>query len=529
MDYFWPPMLCPATSDIEVQDNSGRMQSPLSGYIRTNQRPGSRIRMTLQFRNLTALNRKMMQSLFASLRAADRVWTPDHSYVQRGSFDSEELVANPVFEDGLDGYTFSSVFSSSVADQRARLTRTINTGIANSGMRLTNAITGLDLYRPYVFRTLVVPGRGPSDELRLNIGSTAFGSEYSSLTDLEAGLMTRAFVTQSTFAHFSLGQGIGAGIVGDYFTVPFFSVSACALVDNGANHLPWSSDINNAEWNQGGGIGTSSTTVVLPDGTTGTVNTIKEDASASASHFIGDNVTVTTLEDTWEASAAFKSANRSWVQVRLQDVTAGSNARVNVNLATGAIGTVSGAAPWTDIRGFVTPLGDGWYKVTVIARNTGSNTNLGFRAFIGSADETTTINGQNQDSVRIWLPTLSRSSVPSRLISTAGTAFLQGSNQNLLGGLHTKGWPVSTDGLLLPGDQVQIASQLVIVTAPVNSNADGTAFLQHAPSLRRYATNEGPVVCNMPMAKMMPDEGEVGWNNQPAYLSGASIVLGEAP
>lgn len=88
--------------------------------------------------------------------------------------------------------------------------------------------------------------------------------------------------------------------------------------------------------------------------------------------------------------------------------------------------------------------------------------------------------------------------------------------------------PASTNGLLLPGDQVQIGDELKIVTVPLNSDSSGNGYLQFAPSLRHSPADNAPIIVYRPMGKFLLDKSENGWDSAPGIFSSAEVSLLEA-
>ena len=95
-------------------------------------------------------------------------------------------------------------------------------------------------------------------------------------------------------------------------------------------------------------------------------------------------------------------------------------------------------------------------------------------------------------------------------------------------GLIVASLPVSTDGLLLPGDQVQIGSELKLVTAPLNSDGSGNGYLQFGPSLRASPADNDPVVVHQPLGKFLLESNENGWESTPGTYTSAEVNLVEA-
>jgi hypothetical protein len=118
--------------------------------------------------------------------------------------------------------------------------------------------------------------------------------------------------------------------------------------------------------------------------------------------------------------------------------------------------------------------------------------------------------------------------VPTRLVQTTGSALTTGTLQQLAGGLHTKGWPVSTNELLKEGDQVQIGNQLLLVAESLNSDACGCAYLKVLPALHTAPADCAPIVINQPMGRFLLEQPENGWSNIAGEFANAEIALVEA-
>lgn len=79
------PLITPTTSTFELITNTKKFQSPLSGAVQTADRKGARWRVTLNFKNLSGVNRALMQSFLAKLNGQEhRFYLQDHSYTKRG-------------------------------------------------------------------------------------------------------------------------------------------------------------------------------------------------------------------------------------------------------------------------------------------------------------------------------------------------------------------------------------------------------------------------------------------------------------
>ena len=79
------PSVTPTTSTFELITNTKKFQSPLSGAVQTADRKGARWRVTMSFKNLSGVNRALMQSFLAKLNGQEhRFYLQDHSYTKRG-------------------------------------------------------------------------------------------------------------------------------------------------------------------------------------------------------------------------------------------------------------------------------------------------------------------------------------------------------------------------------------------------------------------------------------------------------------
>lgn len=525
-DFAWPVLLDPASSRLEIIDSAGRFASPLNGYTRTVSRPGERMRLSYTFQNLNDQRRAALQSFVAGLRGAvHRVLAYDHANRIRGSFPDDELLTNNTFASGTTGWTslLGADTAVTAADRKLRLRRIANTG---GGLLFAGqAVSGLTQYAPYVARVMTDAIFGINGSFG---ASTSFGGVITTDFATSTGLRAAVSVVLATSGNFYIDQtGSTNEVAGALREVPYASLSRCALVDNGPNALLHSKDFSNAAWTKTRSS-IAATAVTLPDGSSGTVNVLHEDSSAATTHYVSQGITVSSAAADFCFAAAIKAGNRTWARVYVEEGTGLTAMTAMINLATGALGTLTTGGNWSNVRAFSRSMGNGWYYVAVVGRKTNAATGLQALLLIGEGDNDVTFTGLNQDSIYLYDATLAQSSVPVKLTRTTTTALPTGASQSLAGGLNTKGWPASTDGLLLPGDQVQIGNQLLFVIAPVNSDAAGLASLHTAPTLRSAPADNAAVVINQPMGKFFLDADVNGWSNKPGIFSDADIVLSEA-
>lgn len=156
--------------------------------------------------------------------------------------------------------------------------------------------------------------------------------------------------------------------------------------------------------------------VVAPDGTL-TGDTVVEDATAAADHFISQSNLTSGLVHTLSVCA--KAANRSWIYIQI------GGTAMYYNIAAGTMGAVpAGFYPTMQA------LGNGWYRISL----TGNASSTGALLGIATGDGIFAFNGLSQDSFYLWGAQQERSYYTSAYIPTAGaTASGPGSRSRLIG------------------------------------------------------------------------------------------------
>jgi hypothetical protein len=517
-----PPYLYPTRMELELVDSVG-VSRPLFGYA-VSQRldyGATRWRAKITFEKMTTSER---HALLAFLNLAGRVraiLVPVYGEAQRGSGVFTELLTNNTFANGTTGWTAGSS-ALTVADRMMRVT-----ALAAANAYLYQS-TSLTQYAPVILRAVILDGAqtvgiaiGPA----LNDGVQTQISDYST----SRGLRTAQFTALGTsgIQYPGVFGGSTGFTAGAYFEVPWCSLSRCALVDNGPNALLRSDDFANAAWTKTL-CSIPATSVTLPDGTSGTVNTLREDGTANDFHYVAQAVTVSSAAADFSFAVAVKPNNRSWVLVQINESTGNTSASVYFNVSTGAIGNISGDTNWSNVRAFMRNLGNGWYYCAVVGRKTNAATTITARIYVAEADGDAQFTGLNQDSHLIWRATLAQSSVPTRLVATT-TAAVAATSQALSGALHTKGWLVSTNGLLNAGDFVNISLptglHLARLTAPLNTDAAGIGYLQFEPKLPEAPADNAAIIPNFPLLKCVLSEPPVVRTYPPGYISDVEIEV----
>lgn len=413
----------------------------------------------------------------------------------RGSFATSELLTNNTFASGTTGWGVSSTDASlSVSDRVLRVTR-VGTGANIQARQSSVTVTQ---YAAYVARSMSMAGRGPSN---IRTFTTGPGSPEAGGS---AGMNSVAFVPNATTVDVAVYEASTTGILsGDYFTIPYVSFSRCALIDNAPNLLLRSDEFDNASWTKtratvdADGAG-------APDGSS-TADRLIEDSTASNSHFVTQAVTVASSEADYSFSVALKNGTRTWAFLSIIENTSSTQVSAYINIAAGTIGTTATGANWSNLRIFSRDLGTGWYQITLVARKTNAATSLSCTIALATGDGSASYSGDGSSYISAWRATLAQSSIPTRLVQTTSAASTGTSQTG--SALYTKGWPASESGMLLPGDWFEINGELKQITAPVNSDAAGLAYMQFRPGLADSPDDNDPIIVHEPFGRFIYPQG----------------------
>lgn len=440
---------------------------------------------------------------------------------RRGSGFGAELLTNNTFSNGTTGWNADSPsgYTNTVSDRIYRATRI---GSSSSQRLIRNASTvSCTQFAPHVQRVFVSSGLNPQSNLALGLGSSAGGAEYGSSSSGGTGHRSLMVVPSSTTISARVVDASTSGfLAGDYYDISWISVTACPIVDNGLNSLLQSDEFDTTWTSLRASVDDQTAGTTAPDGTS-TADSIIED-STNNTHLVTQDVTVSSAAADYAFSVALKAGARSFAIVQIVENTGSSGVHQVFNLSTGAVGsTGSTGTNWNNRRTFITSLGDGWYKCTVVARKTNAATSLAARIFLSTADSSgaETYTGDGTSNIYAWRATLVQSSVPTRLVqttTTASTGTAQTGNA-----LYLKGLTASTNGLLLPGDWLEINGELKQCAAPLNSDASGLGYLQFEPPLIRSPSNDDPIIVIDPMGKFLVSnikiENEFGTQARVSY------------
>jgi len=222
---------------------------------------------------------------------------------------------------------------------------------------------------------------------------------------------SRASTAYMTYSDGSIGQH-GSGMVrtgGD---------GGGVLIEGGVSQLLTYTGAFSTNWTKTR-CSISATSVVLPDGSTGTTNTLKESDDAATTHPIAQSFTsaigtsyVESIYVKYNGSAAIP---REWIYLYIADGAKSSWA--NFNIRYGYTGTVGGTLSAKG-RG-ITALKDGWYRIHVWGTAETASAAASYNINITEGDNDVTINVVNpggQDSYFIAFPQLEIGTFPTSYI-----------------------------------------------------------------------------------------------------------------
>jgi len=224
-DFYWPPAVVPAQSNLVLRGLSARFRSPFTGTLRTYSRPGGDLLMlSMAFPSMNGAAKGQLQSIIASLRGGiHRVWCHDRSYVRRGNFPTAELL--PDFSNA--GAWAAAYSTLTVSDDAGRVTAASHTGaqipaISKSSIAITNGVA-YALRGLYLRSSTGTASVGPL----LALGATA--SSYSTSVGLKTvSVVSSAASGTATLVVDSTGTSMATGAFAD---IAYASLARCALIN----------------------------------------------------------------------------------------------------------------------------------------------------------------------------------------------------------------------------------------------------------------------------------------------------------
>ena len=207
------------------------------------------------------------------------------------------------------------------------------------------------------------------------------------------------------------------------------------------NLATYSDDFADASWSKVNSSITSNT-IVAPNGTL-TGDKLVEDATASVGHYVTNNFSVTS-GTSYAASVYAKAGERTAFQIILLSSGFGTNVIGAFDLSNG----VSTAAGGTASSSLITPVGNGWYRCTVIAQATATtSTSQQIRtASTYSASSPASYTGNGYSGIYIWGAQLEAGAFPTSYIPTVAATVTRNADAASMTGTNFSSWFNNAEG-----------------------------------------------------------------------------------
>lgn len=521
MDVLIPPDIPIAEIEWRILDNTAVSTSPLNGVTTTFTRPGTRWGARLSFRNLKDRDRARLLAILAAVRGrSGRVYfTSAADPARSGGYSFPELFTNADFSNGVTGWTAQNC-TLSVTDRVMRLTAARSSS-APPGISQNPTVTQ---YRPLVARGFF----GARTRSGLTLGIYANGAGNYAVD--RQGLQAVSWVPSTTNAGSTypiVYDGAGnISITGDWIDTPFVSLAHGAIVDNGPNALLYSDQIDNAAWSK------SNVTVTADffndPSLAATMERVSE-TTANSTHQLQQTTTKAAVAQDWCFAGWFRAGTntdaRNRILLRVGDVNGSDYVQGFFDLSTGVADTPTASGGAANPRSFIRALGNGLYYCAIIG-TTSTSTAIGGRVYLVQSGTTTSYAGLTTADIGVGRLALAQSSVPVRLTQTTSAATTGVSQTG--SGLYLKGLPASTQNIRAAGDMVEIvlptSSQLVRLTAALDSDAAGLGYLQFENPVRTSPADNAAVIFNQPMMRGILSEGPM-WPTRPGLFSDFDLDL----
>jgi len=515
---------------LQPQDETATLIDDSTAVFRPQMAPGipqrvsfvePRLQVKQSYKSLRAQERAAMLAVLTRAKGKYASVRCVVGFNNRGSFPDSELLSNNTLQSSSTGWSSNAEFSISAFDNQLRVTRIANT--SQQTMLNHTAVTSYAQYAPHVARAFVCAANSWGGTVYCD-ERTGAGAQLTIGPDTAVpGMVAYTYVTQNGSGGMALRDSTWASKLygqGSYVDVAWTSLQRCFMVDAQPNMLLQAAAFDNASWTKSS-CSVTANADTSPDGSANADRLIE--ASGSAQHYVQQNITTTTAAQDICFSVCLKAAARTWAYIQVYEATSGTFCYVYINLSTGAIGTTSTGSNWSNLRYFVVSLGNSWYRLFLVARKTNVATSIGMRIGPASADNTATYTGDGASYIDLWRAGASLSGVPSLPADTTTNADT-GSGVGTANMIQVKGLPVSTNGLLLPNDLVEINGELKLVMGALSSDAAGCGTLEFSPPMFRKPSDNDPVICGTILGKFILSEN-ASWHNLYGAYADVDITL----
>jgi hypothetical protein len=200
------------------------------------------------------------------------------------------------------------------------------------------------------------------------------------------------------------------------------------------NLLLRSEEFDNASWGKAQVTVTANATI-SPDGTIDADLVVP--TAAAGNHQVTQSVTTTAVAHGFSLYA--KASGYNWIALALTD-SASAIQTTYFNISTGIVGSVGAG-----VTASVTPVGNGWYRCTVVlsAALAGANT---MRAYVATANNINSFTGNGTSGLFVWGAQLEAGAFATSYIPTVASQVTRSADVATMTGTNFSSWYNQSEG-----------------------------------------------------------------------------------
>jgi hypothetical protein len=208
----------------------------------------------------------------------------------------------------------------------------------------------------------------------------------------------------------------------------------------------YSEDFTNADWSKGSNTTITGNTNVAPDGTL-TADTFGFTAITSGNCQVHDNQTKAASAITYTGSIYVKATSGLFLHFFVDANGTANSGRVIVSTSNWSVFSSTNAGTFTGTSGTVTPVGNGWYRITCTTTS-GTETNIRFNLFWSTASNSVTFTPVGTEQVFIWGAQLEVGAFPTSYIPTVAATVTRNADAASMTGTNFSSWYRQGEGTL---------------------------------------------------------------------------------
>jgi hypothetical protein len=246
------------------------------------------------------------------------------------------------------------------------------------------------------------------------------------------------------------------------------------------NLMTYSEQFDNAAWAKGNSS-VSANTITSPDGTIDGDKLVEN--TSNSTHTVDQTFSFTS-GTAYTASVYVKAGERPTIQMVIVG-TAFNESRTWFNLSTLTATTTSGSVT----SSFITPVGNGWYRVGVTQSAIATNTaNISFRIWNGS---TALYTGDGTSGVYLWGAQLEAGAFATSYIPTTTAQVTRSADVASITGANFSSWYNATEGTLYGEASTYDVSTGRTSFAVTDGSTSNRIHLNASTSVKVFIANGG--------------------------------------